>query len=56
MEMCMAWGIPPAVMERLEDRGEIWAHWRYRNIREGQLREKAAMEARAAGSAGRGGR
>jgi len=50
--MCMKWGIPPSVMERLGDRAEIWAHWRYRNIREGQLREKAEFEAKAA----RGGR
>jgi hypothetical protein len=48
----MKWGIPPSVMERLEDRVEIWAHWQYRNIRESQLREKAEMEAKSA----RGGR
>jgi len=48
----MAWGIPPSVMERHGDRAEIWAHWRYRNIRESQLKAKAAMEAKAA----RGGR
>jgi hypothetical protein len=30
----------------------MWAHWKYRNIRESQLREKANMEAKAS----RGGR
>ena len=48
MEMCLAWGIPPCDMERHPDRLELWAHWRYRNIREQQLRERAEMEARQA--------
>lgn len=49
MEMCLAWGIPPHVMERMpaDSRAEMWAHWQFKNIREAQLRERAEMESKA---------
>jgi hypothetical protein len=49
LEMCLAWGIPPATMEKRPDWQEMWAHWKFKNIRESQLREKAQMERSARG-------
>lgn len=46
LEMCLAWGKAPSEVEGMtpEDRGEMWAFWKWRGERQRLLQEKAEMQ------------